>query len=207
MLFEKIELLLKNFSEEQIPAERKDVLQGLTAYIKTTSGNIHLNFICTHNSRRSHLAQVWAYALCNYFQLDFIDCYSGGTEETAVYPVVMDTLRHQGFEILQLTSDTNPVFALKSHPLDRPLILFSKKYNHRFNPPSDFVAIMTCDSANEACPLVSGALRRFSILYEDPKKYDGSPQQVSAYMERSLQIAQELWYVFKQVAGKGKGKF
>lgn len=205
-LYPKIDQLISTFSEEQIPVERRKSLQSLTDHLMDVTGRVRLNFICTHNSRRSHLAQVWAHTWSNYYDLDFMDSYSGGTEETAVYPLVIDTLSEQGFEIFPLSGASNPVYSLKCHALDRPLILFSKKFSHRFNPEADFIAIMTCDSANEACPMVSGASKRFSVLYEDPKRYDGTEQQSAAYTERSLQIAQELWWVFAQVAAHRASK-
>jgi arsenate reductase len=36
---------------------------------------IKLNLICTHNSRRSHLAQVWAQTAAAYFNLKNVFCY------------------------------------------------------------------------------------------------------------------------------------
>ena len=75
----------------------------------------------------------------------------------------------------------------------------SKKLDDDFNPKSEFAAIMTCNSANEACPLVIGAEKRIPITFEDPKAYDNTSQQAEKYMERSLQIATELFYVFSQI--------
>lgn len=43
---------------------------------------ININFICTHNSRRSQLAQVWAFFAINYFQLPIFFSFSDGTEAT-----------------------------------------------------------------------------------------------------------------------------
>ena len=68
-----------------------------------------------------------------------------------------------------------------------------------FNPKSKFAAILTCNSANKACPIVLGADKRIPITYEDPKVYDNTPQQAEKYQERSLQIATELFYVFSQI--------
>ena len=68
-----------------------------------------------------------------------------------------------------------------------------------FNPKSEFAAIMTCDSANEACPFVPGAEKRISITFDDPKVFDNTLQQKEKYKERSLQIAAEMFYVFSQI--------
>jgi arsenate reductase len=58
---------------------------------------------------------------------------------------------------------------------------------------------MTCNNADEGCPLVIGAEARFPIKYDDPKAFDGTALQSQKYAERSLEIAQEMWWVFSQV--------
>ena len=68
-----------------------------------------------------------------------------------------------------------------------------------FNPKSDFAAIMTCSQADEGCPFVPGAEKRIPITYEDPKAFDGTPEQAQKYRERSEQIATEMFYVFSQI--------
>lgn len=184
-----------------ISADRKAVLQPLITYLQSGLQNktpIRLNFICTHNSRRSHLSQIWAQTLAYYFDFDKVQCYSGGTEATAMYPMVGKTLEAQGFNLLTLSAPPNPVYAIKYCATAQPVLCFSKTYDHDFNPKKDFGAIMTCNSANEACPMVLGANARFAITYEDPKAFDNTPQQFEKYTERSLQIATELFYVFEQ---------
>src|SRR5690606_9602221 len=92
------------------------VLQPLIDFIQQKVNNgqeINLNFICTHNSRRSHLAQVWAQAAAAHFNIPNVLCYSGGTEETALFPKVAETLTNQGFNILKITEADNPVYAIK----------------------------------------------------------------------------------------------
>lgn len=190
------------FSAENVPAERKICLQPLIAYLNEKVDNgerIRLNFICTHNSRRSHLSQVWAQTMAYHFGLKDLFCYSGGTEATAMFTKVAETLASQGFEILQLAEGSNPVYAVKYALNEPPIMCFSKVYDNRFNPASGFGAIMTCSNADEGCPLVMGAEARFSIKYEDPKISDGTPEQTAVYRQRSLEIAREMFYVFSQI--------
>jgi len=192
---------IEELNPENIPAERKLVLQPLVNYLvlKNEKGEaISLNFICTHNSRRSHLSQVWAQTFAHYFKINTA-CYSGGTEATALFPKVAETLSKQGFEIQKLSNTNNPVYAIKYAAGQHPVIGFSKTYDDAFNPKSGFGAIMTCDSANEACPMVLGADGRFPITYKDPKAFDNTPQQDEKYLERSTQIATELYWVFSSV--------
>jgi len=193
---------IRSFSEGNITSERKKSLQPLVDYIQTKVNNgetIRLNFICTHNSRRSHLAQIWAQTIAFYFGIKNVYCYSGGTETTAMFPKVVDTLNDQGFQILKLSESENPVYAVKYDENECPIICFSKTYYDSFNPQSQFGAIMTCSSADEGCPLVLGAEKRFSIKYDDPKIFDSTDIQTEMYAKRSLEIAQEMWWVFSKI--------
>ncbi len=201
-LFSGIENLIKELNPETISSERKTVLQPLTDFIQSKiSGNqeVRINFICTHNSRRSHLAQVWAQTMAKYFHIKNIFCYSGGTEATALFPMVAETLQNSGFQINTISKNDNPVYSIKYAENEHPIIGFSKKLNDDFNPKSEFAAIMTCSQADGGCPFIAGAEKRIPITFEDPKVFDNTPQQAEKYNERSLQIATELFYVFSQI--------
>jgi arsenate reductase len=137
--------------------------------------------------------------MAHYFGVKNVSCYSGGMEATALFPMVAETLRDTGFEVDAISNGENPVYSIKYSENEHPVIGFSKRLDDDFNPKSSFVAIMTCDSANEACPFVPGAEKRIPITFEDPKAFDGTPQQAEKYSERSLQIATELFYVFSQI--------
>ena len=197
-----IQKMLSTIDVESIPVERKERLLPLITYIeKKISDNkpILLNFICTHNSRRSHLSQVWAQTMAYHFGLDNVFCYSGGTEATAVFPVIVDTLRKTGFQIQVIGEQANPIYSVKYAENAHPVIAFSKRFNDDFNPKSDFAAIMTCSHADENCPIVSGTDERIPITFEDPKAFDNMDLQIAKYAERSLQIATELYYVFSKI--------
>lgn len=195
----KISSIIQTFSAENISAERKDVLAPLIAYIrdKQSKGEtIRLNFICTHNSRRSHLSQIWAQTMAYHFGIKNVFCYSGGTEGTAMFPKIAETLSNQGFEILKLSEESNPVYAVKYDQNEHPIICFSKEYSHAFNPLGNYAAVVTCNSADVACPIVFGAETRFPVKYDDPKAFDGTDEMDAKYAERSLQIGEEMWYLF-----------
>ncbi|MDC6405724.1 MULTISPECIES: low molecular weight phosphatase family protein [Maribacter] len=201
-VFPEIEKTIKNLDPATISEERKSILQPLIDIIqsKVSRGqDIRINFICTHNSRRSHLSQVWAQTMANYFNIKSVFCYSGGTEATALFPMIAETLQNSGFEIYQISKNKNPVYSIKYADNEHPIIGFSKKLDDDFNPKSGFVAIMTCDSANEACPFVPGAEKRIPIMFEDPKAFDNTPLQAQKYIERSEQIATEMYYIFSQI--------
>ena len=198
----KIREIIAQLSTERISEERKRILQPLIEFISSKiskNEEVRLNFICTHNSRRSHLSQIWAQTMANYYQIENVFCYSGGTEATAMFPKVVETLRNQGFEILKLSETENPIYAVKFAENEHAVICFSKKYNDDFNPKSEFAAILTCDSADENCPIVYGAEARIPIKYEDPKKSDGTPEMNETYFNRSLEIATEMKFVFENL--------
>ena len=201
-LFAEIEQTIKSLNPETISDDRKKTLKPLIDFVQTKVSNgqdIRLNFICTHNSRRSHLSQVWAQTMAFYFNIKQVFCYSGGTEATALFPMAAKTLKHSGFLVKTISEGDNPVYSIKHSNNAHPVIGFSKTFDDEFNPKLGFAAIMTCNSANEACPIVPGAENRIPITFEDPKVFDSTPQQAEKYKERSLQIATELFYVFSKI--------
>ncbi|ALM07078.1 protein tyrosine phosphatase [Sediminicola sp. YIK13] len=201
-IFPELQDLIKSLKQETITEERKEVLQPLIDYIQNNvekKNPINLNFICTHNSRRSHLSQVWAQTAAFYYGVGNVNCYSGGTEATALFPMAAATLEDHGFEVLSLSKEPNPIYGIKYAQNAPPIIGFSKTYDAEFNPKSNFAAVMTCSQADAGCPLIEGANKRIPITYEDPKAFDGTPQQAEKYRERSLQIATELTHVFSKI--------
>jgi arsenate reductase len=202
ILFVEIENVIKNLNIENITTERKEILQPLIDYIQnkvTNQQEVRLSLICTHNSRRSHLTQVWAQTASAYFDIKNVFCYSGGTEVTAMFPMVAKTLEDQGFKIKAISEGSNPIYSIKYSQNEHPIIGFSKTYDDDFNPESQFAAIMTCSQADGGCPFIAGAEKRIPITYEDPKAFDNTPQQAEKYEERSLQIATEMFYVFSKI--------
>lgn len=201
-IFKPIRDFVEKLDIQHISEARKAILWPLVDYInskKQQEQPILLNFICTHNSRRSHLAQVWAQTIAAHFQIPHVTCFSGGTEATAVYPVVMETLGHAGFKILKENDGENPLYRIHFAAEAAPINVYSKKYDDKENPSSNFAAIMTCSQADAGCPLVMGSEKRITITYLDPKNSDGTPQQKEVYAARSKQIATEMKYVFTQI--------
>jgi len=186
----------------EILTERKTVLQQLTDFIQQKQKlnvAIDLNFICTHNSRRSHIAQLWAQAAAAYYGIENVHCFSGGTEATAFNPRAVKAMKDAGFIITKTKEDANPVYEVRYADGAEPVIAFSKTYDDPFNHTKDFAAIMTCSHADENCPLVLGASGRIPLTYDDPKEFDGTPQEAEKYAERVHEIGKEIFYAFSQV--------
>jgi len=201
-LFPEIRNTIKRFKPEHLTEDRKAVLKPLIDYIQLKVDNhqeIRINFICTHNSRRSHLSQIWAQTMAYNFGINNVFCYSAGTEATALFPMVVETLKNSGFHISPLSKDNNPVYSIKYAYNQHPIIGFSKSLTDEFNPKLDFAAIMTCSQADGTCPNIAGAEKRIPITFDDPKAFDNTPEQAKKYQERSIQIATELYYVFSQI--------
>lgn len=194
------DLLLKEFS--QIPSDRKEILSQLTEFVQKriqAKQKVYLNFICTHNSRRSHLSQLWAQAAVYYYDIPGVECFSGGTEATAFNPRAVKAMQEAGFSITKTKEGDNPVYEVLFAQDAPPVIAFSKKYDDPFNHNKDFAAIMTCSHADENCPLVIGASARIALTYNDPKEFDDTALESIKYNERVREIGREILFAFSQV--------
>lgn len=194
----------------QIAEGRKAGLKRIAQFVRRQSEAgrpARLVFICTHNSRRSHMAQIWAANAASYDHVSGVECFSGGTEATAFNPRAIATLERAGFEIQTASgkaNDRNPRYRVQGAEDAPPLVCFSKKFDAPANPKSDFCAVFTCAEADKSCPTIAGATLRVAIPFDDPKAADGSPQEAAVYDERCAQIAREMLYVFSQVAPDAK---
>ena len=198
---------LTQFSEEiilqfdQIPVDRKLLLDRLTSYIQ---GNLNagkeslLMFICTHNSRRSHFGQILCALAADFYQVTGIQTFSAGTEVTAFHPNAIVALRSIGMEIQTADSTSNPHYIVSWSSTDS-LHAYSKLIDDEGNPKEHFVAIMTCTHAEQNCPFVVGADFRIGLSFDDPKAFDGTPQESEMYLARVHQIAREIFYVFSRL--------
>jgi protein-tyrosine-phosphatase len=202
----KMQLFVDSISQhlEGIDSSRKQELNILADYIQESlqkDTTVQLTYICTHNSRRSHMAQLWAAVAAHYYSVKGVKTYSGGTETTAFNQRSVACLQRQGFEITPLNEDKNTLYAVVFSPKVPAVKSFSKVYNDPSNPQNGFIAVMTCSHADEACPVVNGATKRVAIPYIDPKISDGTTLESQTYYDRSAQIATEAFYVFKRLKG------
>ncbi len=200
-LLPELQATVDSLDLSTIAEERKPVLHQLVGYIHqslNSKESILLNFICTHNSRRSQLSQIWAQVAAYTYGIEAA-CYSGGTEATAFNERAVASIKRAGFQVQQSGSD-NPLYSVSYSTDAAPLEMFSKVFDDETNPDSGFAAVMTCSDADENCPFIAGADLRIPLRYEDPKAFDDTDLEEEKYDERSMQIATELFYVFSQVA-------
>lgn len=186
-----------------IPEERKVILGNIANYVSSKiekSEQVNLIFICTHNSRRSHFGQIWAAVAADFYYVQNVHTYSGGTEATAFHPNAIESLRRSGLIVQKNSEESNAKYEVSYSSERSPLICFSKVYDDPTNPQSHFAAIMTCSDAEENCPFIPGVELRIGTTYDDPKVSDNTSRQDQTYDERCRQIAREMCYVFSLVS-------
>lgn len=189
--------------EKNIPDSRRADLARLADFVReerNAGRAVQLLFVCTQNSRRSQMAQIWAAAAAAYFGLTEMKAFSGGMEVSAFNPRAVEALIRAGFHIHDFGGE-NPRYRV-TYAEDGPaMVCYSKRFDDAANPMSGFAAIMVCSEADQACPFVPGAAFRLSLPYEDPKVADGKASESAAYDKRSLQIASEILYLMGLVKG------
>ena len=189
---------------DRIPPDRRatlDLLAGEVTHAIDTRGTARLVFVCTHNSRRSQFAQIWAAYVGHRLDLP-IECHSAGTEVTSVAPGVLDAIANQGMSVDSKGGEPNSIVEFRSDAEGFGIRCFSKRLDDASIPPADVIAIMVCDAADHACPTVRGARSRTSLPYDDPKRADGTDDEASTYRASARRIANEMHYLLRKVADR-----
>jgi len=188
--------------EITISDERKKLLTNIANIIideYRDREKINLNFICTHNSRRSQFAQAWSFFAVEYFELNNIFTYSGGTETTAFHRNTVKSLQKTGFTFNVIDfSHQNPRYLLSFEGSKKSILGFSKTYDHPDNS-YPYIAITTCNSADENCPFIPDAITRFHLPYSDPKSSDNTELVSETYLNTNKQIAGEIYFIFDYI--------
>ena len=197
---ESIKILIRDLDFESVSEERYTVLNSLVSYLKESEIQKKvpkLNFICTHNSRRSQFSQLWCTVMSHFYNFP-VECFSGGTAVTACNERTVASLKRFGFDIESTNNGENPIY-VASISEEIQLELYSKLFDAQENPSEDFAAVMTCSDADESCPIIPGCNERIPLRYEAPKLFDDTDLEETMYDKRSLQIAREMKYVFTKV--------
>ncbi|SMO43557.1 protein-tyrosine-phosphatase [Fodinibius sediminis] len=202
-MYPDLDLYIEGVKKEisEISDHRKVKLQELADYIeakKNTGEPARLVFICTHNSRRSHFCQIWSAVFAEYFGIAGVETFSGGTEVTAFNPRAVGAIERTGLKVRKPKGE-NPRYEVWFDDGEEPLVCFSKTFADPYNPKNNFAAVMTCSDADENCPVIFGAEKRFSIPYVDPKESDGTSREKATYDERCRQVASEMCYLMSEV--------
>lgn len=203
--FRPVQEFIERLESEEflIDEERQALLRQVATKIQQEliqNDQAEVLVICTHNSRRSQLGELWLRVLCDYFDVSNINSYSGGTEATAFNERMVTALSRAGFQITQRSNGSNPKYEIHwAHNQKNIPPMFSKVYNADINPSSEFIAILVCDQADEECPIIYGAKARFFIGYQDPKTLDDTPKEAENYDAKVAEIGREMTYLVKQL--------
>ncbi len=199
--------LVSQFDYAAIPEERKDQLDALSDHLRKrwNAGDTPcVNFICTHNSRRSQMAQVWGQTAAMVYDLRHVTCLSGGTEEGEVDPATIEAFRRAGFYVPPPDDPVryNPEYLVYFSYRENPVFVYSKPFDHLVNTIAPFTAVMTCADADKACPVIKNSVKRFLLPYDDPQFHDGTPGEAQAYDASIRRIGTEMFHVFSNIREK-----
>lgn len=195
-------------SFDQISQERKAKLIEIGDFIFSEleeKKTFNALFVCTHNSRRSHIADLWFKYGSLYYGIDGLVSFSGGLEETAFNPNAIAALQRSGFTVIYNKRVKNAVVSITpgNYPVWR---MQSKLFDHPVNPKKDFVAVMVCSDADQSCPSVPGADGRFALPYDDPRYFDGKPSQNQKYDETVALIGREILFLTQHIINQMNSK-
>jgi len=187
-------------SFKYIPSSRLQLLDGIVLEINeflNNKKNLNFLFVCTHNSRRSQFANVWAEIAATFYNLNSIKSYSCGTEKSIVSKNTIQTLKDLGIRIENHPSIPNAFHAFYGKELF--IDVFSKKYSDPTISKEDTIAIMTCSDADQNCPIIPYAKNRISLNFKDPKRFDNTSSFKMEYQKTGKEIAREIFYIFSKL--------
>ena len=172
------DIILRDYQKRRV----KKISEELRGEINSCNKIV---FICTHNSRRSQLCEVWGSILSKRFNLD-LSFFSAGTEKTEVCGEAIKSLERAGIEI---------GIGGKIKLMHNQIELHSKTLDEI--KEDEFIAIMTCSDAEKNCPVEPRSKKNIKLFYDDPKKYDGTIEASVEYDKTCRLIASELNAIFK----------
>ncbi len=109
--------------------------------------------LCTGNSCRSQIADGYL----KYLAADKAQIYSAGVETHGVNPKAIETMKEDGIDISQNTSNN------------------VDEYN---DIDFDFI-ITVCDNAKERCPFIPSKAKKFHYNFPDPAKAKGTEEEIN----------------------------
>ncbi|MEI2758632.1 MAG: arsenate reductase ArsC [Bacteroidia bacterium] len=121
--------------------------------------------LCTGNSCRSQIAEGYL----RHFAENKADVYSAGVETHGVNPKAIATMKEDGIDISNHTSNN-----------------IDEYYDIDF----DFV-ITVCDNAKERCPYFPTKAKKFHQNFPDPAKATGTEEEIIAEFRKVRQLIKE----------------
>ena len=183
-----------------IRVERKKALDHLAAVINrqiSEEGSSVVKFVCTHNSRRSQLAEFCMDILARENGLPIMSL-SAGTESTAFNPRMVKAIESFGFELIKYGQEPNPLYIYRISHND--LYYYSKKWDEELINYGKNIIVTVCDDAGENCPVIPSTFERIHLNYKDPKAFDNTPDESKAYSDKVIEIGTEMHYIIEQLS-------
>ena len=118
--------------------------------------------LCTGNSCRSQIAEAYL----RHFAGEKAEIYSAGVETHGVNPRAISTMKEDGIDISQHTSNN---------------------IDEYFNIDFD-VVITVCDNAKERCPFFPTKAKKFHQNFPDPAKATGTEEEILAQFREVRQM-------------------
>lgn len=118
--------------------------------------------LCTGNSCRSQIAQGYL----QHFAGSKARVYSAGVEVHGVNPLAVETMKRDGIDISNHTSNHVDEYAAV---------------------PFDFI-ITVCDNAKEQCPYFPSKAEKFHHNFPDPAKAVGTKDEIRLEFERVREL-------------------
>jgi arsenate reductase (thioredoxin) len=115
-------------------------------------------FVCTHNSARSQMAEVFLNALAG----DRYEAYSAGTSPTGLNPYAIKAMQEAGIDISGHRSKGVEEF-------------LGQTFDH---------VVTVCDSAKEVCPFFPGGATRTHKGFTDPSSCEGLEEEIMDCVRR-----------------------
>ncbi len=193
---ENIKEFILKLNENSISKKRLKILDKIINELnKNTLKNNYpkIIFICTHNSRRSQLAEIWSHTFSFIFKKQN-KIFSAGTSKEEFNIRAVNVLKKVGFKI----KEDAKKYILNFSENYNSIHMYSKHINE-LDLKNNFITIMTCADSDENCPYIPNTLARILLSYEDPKSYDNTKQEITKYIATSNKIALELFYLFKNL--------
>lgn len=121
--------------------------------------------LCTGNSCRSQIAEGYL----RHFAAGRAEVFSAGVETHGVNPKAIETMKADGIDIAQHTSNNIDEYK---------------------NISFDYV-ITVCDHAREVCPFFPSGAEKFHFNFPDPAKATGTPAEITAEFDRVREMIKQ----------------
>ena len=184
-VFNKFFSRIDSFNPNQ---KRKKRLDNIASVINENLNKTRsIVFLCTHNSRRSQICEVWGKVFAEIYRKK-ININSAGAFKTVVHSQVYESIVKCG---LVVDNKKEIFFDKKKFKLNSKTIDSLTMKN--------FIAVMTCSNAEKSCPNDPRSIRNIKMFFNDPRIYDETDKMSREYLNTTIYIAEELNYIFKNI--------